>query len=318
MKKILLTESINIKGVELLEKYFTIIKASDTDEKTLTNLSGDCYGILVRTAKITSKIIENSPELKIISRHGSGYDNVDIESATKRGVLVVNAPLANIDSVAEHVICMILALAKNLIQMDYNTREGNYHLRNSFLNIEIKNKTLGIIGFGKIGVSLAEKIRSFGVKINAYDPYLKSYNSLPSHVTMKLNIDDVFKESDIITIHVPLNNNTRKMIGKPEFLKMKTSCIFVNASRGEVVDEIALHDALKMNHIKAAAIDVFAKEPPEKNNPLFSLKNIIISPHNAALTEESMINMAVDSAQGIVDFFIGDRPKYIVNPEVIL
>jgi D-3-phosphoglycerate dehydrogenase len=135
---------------------------------------------------------------------------------------------------------------------------------------------------------------------------------------MESNIDDIFKESDIITIHVPLNNNTRKMIGKPEFLKMKTSCIFINASRGEVVDELDLHDALKMGHLKAAAIDVFEKEPPDKNNPLFSLKNIIISPHNAALTEESMINMSVDSAQGIVDFFNGNRPKYVVNPEVIL
>ena len=311
--KVLLTEAIHEKGIKLLEKKFKVKIASNIKESTIINEVKDCHAMIVRLAKITDKIIKNAPNLEIIARHGVGIDNIDLKAANKKGVIVTNAPESNIDSVAEHAMCMILALAKNLLKSDIAVRKGDFEFRNQMPCTELKGKTIGVIGLGRIGKALAEKIKALDVKIIVYDPYLTSLNQIPQEIKLVKNMDDILTNSDVLTIHVPLNKNTHKMIGKDEFMKMKKNVIFINVSRGGIVDEVALFNALRDGEIKAAGMDVFEKEPPDKNNKLFKLDNIILSPHNAALTEESMIKMATTNARGILDYFDRKKPDYIVN-----
>ena len=311
--KVLLTEAIHEKGIRLLEKKFKVKIASNIKESTIINEVKDCHAMIVRLAKITAKIIENAPNLKIIARHGVGTDNIDLKKAIKKGIMVTNAPESNTDSVAEHVMCMILALAKNLLKSDKAVRKGNFGLRNKVLGMELKGKTLGIIGLGRIGRALMEKIKVLDVKIIVYDPYLTSLSQIPPEIKLVKDLGSILANSDIVTVHVPLTEKTYKMIGKNEFEKMKNNAFFINVSRGEIVDEIALFNALRDGDIKAAGIDVFEKEPPDEDNPLFKLDNIVLSPHNAALTEESMIKMATTNAKSILDYFNGKRPEYIVN-----
>ncbi|MCL5069915.1 MAG: hydroxyacid dehydrogenase [Actinobacteria bacterium] len=317
IKKVLITQPIHEEGIKLLEKEVKVIMASGFDEKTLIKESADCDGILVRTAIISGKVIENALKLKVIGRHGVGVDNIDLEMATRKGVAVVNAPDSNIDSVAEHVLGMILALAKNFVKMDKEIRRGRYELRNKIIGMEIKDKIVGIIGLGNIGMAVAKKLKALEVKIIAYDPCVKPSSIMDNKMDLVSNLNKIYSDSDIVTVHVPLTENTIGMIGKEEFKKMKKSAFFINTSRGQIIDEIALCDALMKGEIRGAALDVFIKEPPSINNPLFKLENIILSPHNAALTEEAMIKMATHSAQGILDYLNGKIPKYFVNPEVL-
>jgi len=317
IKKVLVTQPINKEGIKLLEKEVKVIMASAFDEETLTREARDCDGILVRTAIISGKVIENALNLKVIGRHGVGVDNIDLETATRKGVAVVNAPDSNIDSVAEHVLGMVLALAKNFVKMDKEIRIGRYELRDKIIGTEIKDKIVGIIGLGNIGMAVAKKLKALDVKIIAYDPCVKQSNIIDNGINLVGSLNRIYSESDIVTIHVPLTENTMGMIGKEEFKKMKKSAFFINTSRGQIIDETALCEALKSGEIRAAALDVFIKEPPSADNPLFELENIILSPHNAALTEEAMIKMATHSAQGILDYLNGKIPKYLVNREVL-
>ena len=311
--KVLLTEPIHEKGIKLLEKRFKIKIASNINETTIIDEVQDCHAMIVRLAKITDTIIKNAPNLEIIARHGVGIDNIDLNTANKKGIIVTNAPESNIDSVAEHAMCMILALAKNLLKSDIAVRKGDFEFRNQMPCTELKGKTIGVIGLGRIGKALAEKIKALDVKIIVYDPYLTSSNQIPQEIKLVKELDNILINSDVVTVHVPLTKKTFKMIGRDEFRKMKNSAIFINVSRGGIVDEAALFSALRDGEIKAAGIDVFEKEPPDKNNQLFKLDNIILSPHNAALTEESMIKMATTNARGILDYFNQKRPDYIVN-----
>jgi D-3-phosphoglycerate dehydrogenase / 2-oxoglutarate reductase len=317
IKKVLVTQPIHEDGIKLLEKEVKVIMASGFDEETLAREARDCDGILVRTAVISGKVMENAPKLKVIGRHGVGVDNIDLAVATRKGIAVVNAPDSNIDSVAEHVLGMILALAKNFVKMDKEIRLGGYELRNKIIGMEIKDKTVGIIGLGNIGMAVAKKLKALDVKIIAYDPYVKPSEIMNTGMNLANSLNKIYSDSDIVTVHVPLTENTMGMIGKEEFKKMKKSAFFINTSRGQIIDEIALYEALKNGEIRAAALDVFIKEPPSMDNPLFKLENIILSPHNASLTEEAMIKMATHSAQGILDYLNGKIPKYLVNPEVL-
>ena len=317
IKKVLITQPIHEDGIKLLEKEVNVIMASGFDEKTLIREVVDCEGILVRTAIISGKVIENALNLRVIGRHGVGVDNIDLEMATRKGIAVVNAPESNIDSVAEHVLGMMLALAKNFVKMDRETRLGGYELRDKIIGVEIKDKTVGIIGLGKIGRAIVKRLKAFDVKIIAYDPCIEPSNIMNTDIRLVDDLNKIYLESDIITVHVPLTKDTRGMIGRDEFKKMKKSAFFLNTSRGQIIDEIALCEALKNGEIRAAALDVFSKEPPSPSNPLFELDNILISPHNAALTEGAMIKMATHAAQGILDYLNGKKPKYIVNPEVL-
>lgn len=316
MKSVFLTEPINENGVKLLEKIATVKLGTAMDKDTIIKEAEGCDGILIRSAKITEEIMKSLPNLKIVAKHGIGVDNIDVDAASKLGILVVNAPESNINAVAEHVFGMIFALSKNFVEMDNRTRNGEFSMRNKVISTELKGKTVGIIGLGKIALLLVKKLRALDVNIIGYDPFVKEATAREHEINLVSDINEIYKQGDFITVNVPLNNDTRAMIGLKQFSMMKKTACFINAARGEIVKEKDLYEALKNGIIKAAAIDVFEKEPPENDNPLFELKNILLSPHNAALADEALVNMAVHSAQGIFDFLDGKRPKYMVNPKV--
>jgi D-3-phosphoglycerate dehydrogenase len=301
MKKIFLTEPIHEDGVKLLETVGQVILASAKDEETIIREAADCDAILIRSAKITKNIINSIPNLKVVAKHGIGVDNIDVKAATEKGVMVVNAPESNINSVAEHALAMILALSKNLVIMDKKTRNDEFASRNKIICMELKGKTIGLVGLGKIAKLLAKKLKSLDVDIIAFDPYIDGEKAKELGVKLVNNLDELLEKSDFVSLHIPLTEENKKIIGKEKLSKMKKSACLINVARGEIVDEKALYEALKENIIRGAALDVFEQEPPSADNPLFQLENIILSPHNAALTSEALVAMATDSAQGIVE-----------------
>jgi D-3-phosphoglycerate dehydrogenase len=317
MKKIFLTEPIHEDGVKLLETVGQVILASAKDEETIIREAADCDAILIRSAKITKNIINSIPNLKVVAKHGIGVDNIDVKAATEKGVMVVNAPESNINSVAEHALAMILALSKNLVIMDKKTRNDEFASRNKIICMELKGKTIGLVGLGKIAKLLAKKLKSLDVDIIAFDPYIDGEKAKELGVKLVNNLDELLEKSDFVSLHIPLTEENKKIIGKEKLSKMKKSACLINVARGEIVDEKALYEALKENIIRGAALDVFEQEPPSADNPLFQLENIILSPHNAALTSEALVAMATDSAQGIVECLKGEIPKHLVNTYVL-
>lgn len=317
MKKIFLTEPIHEDGVKLLETVGQVILASAKDEETIIREAADCDAILIRSAKITKNIIKSIPNLKVVAKHGIGVDNIDVKAATEKGVMVVNAPESNINSVAEHALAMILALSKNLVIMDKKTRNDEFASRNKIICMELKGKTIGLVGLGKIAKLLAKKLKSLDVDIIAFDPYIDGEKAKELGVKLVNNLDELLEKSDFVSLHIPLTEENKKIIGKERLSKMKKSACLINVARGEIVDEKALYEALKENIIRGAALDVFEQEPPSADNPLFELENVILSPHNAALTSEALVAMATDSAQGIVECLKGEIPKHLVNTYVL-
>lgn len=317
MKKVFLTEPIHQDGVDLLSSEAEVILGSNTDPETIIKEAVECEGILIRSAKITGEIIKNLPNLKVIGKHGIGVDNIDVQTATEQGVFVVNAPESNINAVAEHAFAMIMGVAKNFIKLDSAVRENQFHLRNKYICTELKGKTVGLIGLGKIGLLLVKKLQALDVKIIGFDPYVDPKVAEAFNIQLVSDVNTIYSEGDFISIHVPLTNETRGLIGEKELNLMKESAFLINVSRGSIVDESALFKALKDKRIKGAALDVFESEPPPADHPLFGLDNILLSPHNAALTDEALVAMATQSAQGILDHLSGKKPKYLVNKEVL-
>lgn len=314
MMKVLIVQPIHESGINLLKSVgLEVVYASSPDPKVVAKEIKGIDGVIVRTAPFTSEIIEQADSLKVISRHGVGVDNIDIESASRKGIFVLNTPGVNDVSVAEHTIAMILALSKRIKDIDNAVREGNFNIREEYSIIDIEGKTLGIIGFGKIGSLVARKCRcAFNMKILVYDPYIdkEKVNEVDGEL---VDLETLLKESDFVTIHAPLSSETKGLIGERELRMMKPSAFIINMARGPIWDEIAVAKALSEGWIKGAGTDVFIEEPPSKDNPLLKLSNIILSPHMAALTKECVIRMATGAAQGVVDVLTGKKPKNIVN-----
>jgi D-3-phosphoglycerate dehydrogenase len=273
----------------------------------------DCDAILARTAPFPAKVFEAGKKLKVISRHGVGYDNIDIAKATELGVWVTFAPESNANTVAEHAIGCILTLARNFMQLDRETRAGNWGIRDKLLGTDLAGKMLGIVGLGKIGRRVAQKAsHGLDMKVVGYDPFLKQ-EDMAEFATPVRSMDDVFSAADFVTLHIPGGASTRGIVGKKMFVLMKKTAFFINASRGDVVAEADLIEALRNGTIAGAAIDVYEKEPPQKDNPLMSMSNVLLTPHNASQTRECMIRMALHAAQGIDEVLSGKRPTWPVN-----
>lgn len=313
MKKVFVTEPIHEDGMKLLQSEVEVIVGSATDEATIIKEAAGCEGILIRSAKITENIIKSIPSLKVVGKHGIGVDNIDRKVAAECGVKVVNAPESNPNSVAEHGFALMLALSKNLLVMDRNTRAGDWGSRNRVVLMEMKGKTIGMIGLGKISRLVIKKLQALDVNILGFDPYVDQAVADEIGVKLVSDINEIFVESDIVSLHIPLTEGTRGMVDAEKLNMMKESAYLVNVARGGIVDEKALYEALKNNVIKGAAFDVFDQEPATSDNPLFELDNMIVSPHNAALTAEALIAMATHSAQGILDVLNDKQPKYEVK-----
>ncbi|MDZ4063056.1 MAG: hydroxyacid dehydrogenase, partial [Coriobacteriia bacterium] len=301
-KKILIVQPIHERGMQVFDESYDVRVASDPSAATVIKEIKGVEGVVVRMAPFTREIIEAADALKVIGRHGVGVDTIDIQAATEKGIVVVNTPNANATSVAEHTLTAIGALAKRVVTYDHAIREERWELRNSYGAVDLDGKILGLVGIGRIGSMVARRAAAaYNMKAIAFDPYVTPEKAREMGVTLCAAMDDIFRQADVISLHTPLTPETRRFVDAARLRLMKPTAFLVNFSRGEVIDEKALYDALKSGVIAGAAIDVYDPEPPLKDNPLFELDNIILSPHSAALTEECVIRMATGAAEGVVD-----------------
>jgi D-3-phosphoglycerate dehydrogenase len=274
----------------------------------------DCDALVARTAPLTREIMEAGKKLKVISRYGVGVDNIDLKAAEELGIWVTNAPVSNCTTVAEHTVTMIAACAKDLINADKHTKNGNFTaFRNKLMGMDLEGKILGVIGIGKIGAHVAKiAMHGFGMKILAYDPYVNPDMVMEGIEVLK-DWDEIFKRADFISMHLPLSPATEKIVGQKEFEMMKHTAYFINCARGGIVDEKALIEALEKKEIAGAALDVFSDEPPKADNPLFKMEQVIVTPHTASFTKEAYDRMGEHMAKGIHEVLSGQKPTWPVN-----
>ena len=306
MKKILVIQPIHEAGIELLKDNsnyeFEIVE--NVDPEFLKSKIKDCDGVSIRTAKLTGDVIQEAKKLKVISRHGVGYDNIDLEASKKKNLTLAITATANAVAVAEHVMFMLLNISKRKNMYDNTVKEGNFSDRNKLpKTVEIWNKNILIAGFGRIGQALIKRCLGFEMKVFVYDPFV------PKDIIEKLggvkvdSMEEACKDMDAISLHIPLNDKTKNIINYNLLKTMKKNCIVINAARGGIVNELDLDKALNENLIFGAGLDVFETEPPEKNNPLLKNDKVFLSPHTAAFTEECMTRMGKETIQNILDFF---------------
>ncbi|WP_195340364.1 hydroxyacid dehydrogenase [Fusobacterium sp. 1001295B_180824_G3] len=311
--KILLPQDIAIEARKYLQdKGHELIMGSGIDEQSICNDIKDIDAMVVRTAKIPASVFEAANKLKVIVRHGAGYDGVDIEAAKKHGVKVLYCPQANSISVAETVMMLMLCCSRNFTLAHKLYLDDYYTAKMKIPKFELEGKTVGIISCGKIGSLVAEKcMKGFNMKVMAWDPY-KPVDTFPKGVKVIEDINDIFKECDFISVHSPLTEETREFIGKKQFEMMKPTTFFINSSRGKVVNEKDLYEACKNNVIAGAGLDVLQEEPFNKENPIFQLDNVVITPHIGAATKEATTRASMQCAQGIQEVYEGKKPTWPV------
>ncbi len=304
--KVLVIQPIHQAGIDLLQKNpnyeFEIFE--DANSKELQSKISQCDAISIRTAKLSEDFINKSENLKIISRHGVGYDNIDLKSSKKKNITLTITATANAVAVAEHVLFMLLNISKRKSMYDDAVKSGNFLDRNKLpKTIELWNKNILIAGFGRIGQCLIKRCHGFEMNVFVYDPFV-SKDIIESFGGKKVeNLENTLKDMDAISLHVPLNDKTKNLINYDLLKNMKKSCIIINAARGGVINELDLDRALNENLIFGAGLDVFEKEPPDQSNPLLKNQKVFLSPHTAAFTEECMIRMGKETIQNIIDFF---------------
>ena len=313
MRKVILTKKLNEAQKSLFEGLgdLVFVTVADNDQAAFDLHIADAEAILLSTAyKMTRQVIESAKNLKVISRTGVGVDNVDVQAASEKGILVLNTPQANSISVAEHTVALIMALSKQLVQYDQALRNGNFAIRRTNNAADLDGKTLGLIGCGRIGRFAAQKCKAaFGMRVIGYDPYIEKLDG----ITLYKDIRDVFRLADYISIHIPLTEETKDLVGEELLSLMKPTAYIVNTARGGIINESALARSLAGGRIAGAALDVFEEEPPAADNPLLALRNIILTPHSAALTKECSERVATEAAQGLADYLNGREPKAIFN-----
>ncbi|MEK6674527.1 MAG: phosphoglycerate dehydrogenase [Planctomycetota bacterium] len=273
---------------------------------------GQYDGVLIRSAvKITREVLQNPGRLVVIARAGTGVDNVDLEAATAAGILVLNTPDANTISTAEHTIAMMLALHRRIADAHHHVVSGLWQ-RNQFEGAQVAGKTLGIVGFGRIGRAVAQRALAFEMKVVAYDPFVTSPTALDGAVTIVRQLKELLERCDCITLHASLSDDSRHMIGAEELAIMKKGARLMNCARGALIDETALADALNSGHLAGAAIDVFEQEPP-KGSPLLTAKNVVLTPHLAASTQEAQIRVSVEAADAVIAYLQHGEVRGAVN-----
>jgi len=316
--KVVVTEPIYEDGLRILKKEAEVIYLPEFPKRTLAEAIKEAHGVAVRVAKINADLLAQADSLKIIAKHGVGYDNIDVEAATKKRIVVVNTPEANAESVAEHNLGLMLSLAKKIATTDRVLRQNRLKRREDYIGVELKDKKLGVIGLGRIGSELAHKCKiAFDMDVIAYDPYVPKEKAEQQGYTKVEKIAEVLRQADYVVICVPLTKETANLIGVRELSLMKESAFLINSSRGGIVDEAALYDHLVKGKIAGAALDVFLQEPPPADHPLLRLDNFIATPHMGGMTAEAMRRMAITVAEEILRVLRGERPKYPVNPQVL-
>ncbi|UCD09178.1 MAG: phosphoglycerate dehydrogenase, partial [Dehalococcoidales bacterium] len=314
-KKVLVTESISEEGIELLRNHANVDINLDLSQDELLEIIGNYEGLIVRSqTDVTEEVIEAGKILQIIGRAGVGVDNIDVDTATRKGIVVVNAPTSNTTAAAEHTIALMLALARHIPQANSSLKAGAWQ-RSNFVGVEVKGKTLGIVGLGNVGSEVARRARALDMRVIASDPFISLDYAANLNVEL-VPMDRLLKESDFISLHIPQTNSTEGLIGEKEFAIIKPSARIINAARGGLIDENALVKAIKEERIAGAALDVFRNEPLD-SDIFVDIENIIVTPHLGASTTEAQTNVAADIVNQVIAVFSGQTAKYSVNAPFI-
>ncbi len=318
IRKVVVSQAPHPDAQKMLEERFTVVVPESSDEAVFTEACRDADAIVLRTnVAVTRAVIEQCPNLKIVSRTGAGVDNVDVEAATERGILVCNVVGVNSVSVAEQAVTLMASVLKRVCYMDNAVRTGNWKARRGNTTHELAGKTVGVVGLGNIGRRVASICsKGFGMKILAHDPYAKETIAKEGYTDCD-SLEQLFSEADIVTLHCPNIPETHGLASRGLLSKMKPGAILVNSARGEVVDEPALVELLQQGKIAGAGLDVFEQEPPPADHPLYKLDNVVLSPHVGALTEEVSTKVALESAQAVLDFADGKMPKDVYNRDAL-
>jgi len=316
--RILVADPIADDGVERLRAGGEVDVATGLSADELLSRIAEYDALVVRSeTKVTADVFDAAPRLRVVGRAGVGVDNIDIDAATAHGVLVLNAPAGNTIAAAEHAIAMMLALARNVPAADHSLRSGHWE-RARFMGAELREKTLGVVGMGKIGFEVARIAREgLRMRVLAHDPLVTEERARQAGAEL-VDLATLLVSSDFLTVHVPLSDATRSMIGAAQLRQMRRGARLINVARGGIIDEQALADAISEGHIAGAAIDVFTKEPPPPDMPLLQLAQVVLTPHLGASTREAQVNVAFDVADQIVEYLQGGTPRYAVNAPTLL
>ena len=313
--RILVADPIAEEGIAALRAHAEVDVKTGLKKDELINIIGDYDAVVVRSeTKITADVIEAGKKLQAIGRAGVGVDNIDVEAATKKGIVVVNAPTGNTISAAEHTLAMMLALARHIPQANTKLKGGEWR-RQDFMGTELRNKTLGIVGLGNVGSEVARRAKSFDMRLIAYDPFASVEYARNLGVAL-VNLDELLKEADFITMHTPLNEKTKGLINTKQLAMVKPSVRIINCARGGVIDEEALFNAVENGQVAGAAVDVFTEEPA-KNNILFKSDKILVTPHLAASTAEAQTGAALDVSEQVITVLNGKPARHAVNMPLI-
>lgn len=314
--KVLVTDKVSKEGVEILQKAFEVDVRNELTKEELLAIIPEYDALVVRSeTKVTKEVIAVAAKLKAIGRAGVGVDNIDVEAATQKGIIVLNAPEGNTVAATEHTCAMMLSLARNVPAADATMRQKLWQ-RSKFMGVELRGKTLGILGLGRIGTGVAKRMLAMEMRVMAYDPFVNAEQAQKLGIEIA-EIDDILAQADFVTLHLPLTPKTKNLLNADAFRKMKKGVRIVNCARGGVIDEAALAEALAAGIVGGAAIDVFEKEPVNTDNPLLDAPNTVLTPHLGASTAEAQVGVAVDVAKGIIAALRGEPVMTAVNMSAI-
>jgi len=318
LDRVIVTEPIHEAGIQLLAGKVEIVRPKAIDQATLAELIPDASAIIVRIAKLPAELIARADRLRVIGKHGVGIDNIDVKAATERGILITTTPVATEESVAEHALAMMLVLARRLREAESGLREGRFFAtRDSIFMEDLAGKTLGIVGVGRIGARLAEICRvGLRMRVLASDPFV-SDERLAAIGAERRDLPGLLAEADVISVHVPLTESTRGLIGAKQLAAMKPSAFLLNCARGGIIDELALAEALEAGRLAGAGIDTWATEPPDPTHPLLALPNVVATPHVAGNSEGALRLTALTVAEEVLAVLRGEQPRFVANRDAL-
>ncbi len=313
--RVLVSDPLAEEGLGILKKAFDVDVRTDLKEDELCSIIGDYDALLVRSGTdVTAKVIEAAKRLRFIGRAGAGVDNIDTDAATRKGIIVANAPEGNTLAATEHTMAMMLSLARNIPQATASLKKKEWK-RSKFMGVELNDKVLGIVGFGRIGRELAKRANALEMRCVAYDPFISKERAAQLGVEM-MSVEDLFKIADVISVHTPLIKETKHLVNAKSIATMKDGVRIINCARGGIIDEKALYDAIKSGKVAGAALDVFETEPPLES-PLLTLDQVIVTPHLGASTVEAQQNVAISVARQCIEVLNGGTAKYVVNAPMV-
>ena len=316
MNKIVISHPLYRDGMALLEGKAEIVITNDGDSDRILDSLIDADAYILRIGKIDRKAIERCEKRKVITRPGVGYDSVDVQAATERGIPVVLCPAANARAVAEHTVALLLACAKNIVESVNETKAGNFGIRNRYAAVDIVDKMLVVLGFGNIGRQVAKLCAALDMKVGVFDPFVKRETAEEMGYVYFENMLDALAAADFVSLHMPSMPSTRGMIAAEQFKAMKPTAFFLNAARGDVVNEPALIAALKNGEIAGAGLDVLVEEPFPADHPFMTMPNVVLTPHMAAQSQETVSKLVTMAAEGTLAVLRGEKWPYVANPEV--